>query len=375
MKQERMQEAEASYREALRLKPDLFEAHLSLGQLFQEQQQWDETKACFARALHLRPDQAEAHVELAYLQLRLGDFERGWAEYEWRWQTQHFRPHRRAFRQPPWDGSALAGRTILLYVEQGVGDAVQFLRFAPLVKQRGGTVLLECPPALLTLCSGAAGVDRLIPQGSPHPEFDVQAPLLSLPRILGTTEATIPAGVPYLRADPARVAHWRGELAALPGFQVGISWQGNPDNPTDYKRSAPLEAFAPLAGVPGVRLVSLQKGHGAEQLQGVLGRWPVTDLASRIVDWADTAAILGNLDLVVCVDTALAHLAGALAVPVWVALPFVADWRWLVDREDSPWYPTMRLFRQGRRGDWAGVFRRLAEELARRAGAEGERGA
>jgi tetratricopeptide (TPR) repeat protein len=359
---ERFPEAEASFREAIRLKPDLYEAHLSLGLLFEEQQQWDQATDCFAQAIRLRPDQPDAHVELAHLLLRGGDFERGWVEYEWRWHSRELRSRRRDFRQPRWDGSPLHGRTILLHAEQGLGDVVQFLRLAPLVKQHGGTVLFECPPALLDLCRGAAGIDQLIPFGSAGPEFDVQAPLLSLPRILGTTVATIPAQVPYLQRDPARVEHWRRELASLPGYKVGIAWQGNPEHLWDYKRSVPLETLAPLAAVPGVHLVSLQKGHGAEQLQDVLGRWPVTDLAR---DLTDTAAIMSNLDLVVCVDTVMAHLAGALAVPVWLALSFIADWRWLLDRDDSPWYPTMRLFRQSRRGDWAEVFQRLAAGLSR----------
>jgi hypothetical protein len=273
----------------------------------------------------------------------------------------------RNFPQPQWDGSPLEGRTILIHAEQGLGDTIQFIRYAPLVKRRGGTVIVECQPVLSQLLAGCPGIDRLIAQGSPLPAFDVHVPLLSLPRIFGTTLADVPAEVPYLFADAALIERWRDELAGVPGVKIGIAWQGNTRFPADCMRSIPLTHFAPLAQVDGVRLFSLQKGPGREQLAATAAYLPVIDLADRLDEKAggfmDTAAVVKNLDLIITSDTAIAHLAGALGVPVWVGLALGADWRYLLGREDSPWYPTMRLFRQTRLGDWDGVFERIASEL------------
>jgi hypothetical protein len=232
------------------------------------------------------------------------------------------------------------------------------------VKRRGGFVVLVCQQALARLLARAPGIDRLASSEDSAPEADVYAPLLSLPRLLGTTLATIPADVPYLKAEPELVERWTRALAPpTDGLRVGIVWQGNPKHDKDRERSAPLRLFAALARVEGVRLFSLQKGFGTEQLAGIAGLFPVTDLGPGLEDFVDTAAVLANLDLVVTVDSAVAHLAGALGVPVWVAVPFFPDWRWLLGRDDSPWYPTMRLFRQETRGDWAGVFERMAVAL------------
>jgi ADP-heptose:LPS heptosyltransferase len=223
---------------------------------------------------------------------------------------------------------------------------------------------------LVRLLAGCRGVDELVGAGDDLPPFDVHAPLLSLPGIFRTSLKTIPVDVPYLFADPRLIEHWRQELRGITGFKVGIAWRGNPEHRNDRARSIPLSCFEPLAGLPGIHLFSLQKGAGAEELQEAREDFPVTELGSRLEDFMDTAAVLANLDLVITCDTALAHLAGALGVPVWVAIPFAPDWRWLLDRSDSPWYPTMRLFRQDRRGDWQGVFRRIAaalvEHMARR---------
>jgi hypothetical protein len=295
----------------------------------------------------------------------MGDFERGWEEYEWRWKKAKVTP--RDFPQPLWDSSALEGRTILIHTEQGLGDTLQFIRYVPLVKQRGGTVIVECPASLGQLLASCAGIDRLIASGAPLPPFDVHAPLLSLPRIFGTTLANVPAEVPYLSADPALVEYWRSELSSVAGIKIGIAWQGNPRFPADCMRSIPLTHFTPLAQVDGVRLFSLQKGTGSAQLAAVASYLPVIDLADRLDEtsggFMDTAAVMKNLDLVVTSDTSIAHLAGALGVPVWVALALGGDWRFLVGREDSPWYPTMRLFRQTQMGDWDSVFERIAAEL------------
>jgi hypothetical protein len=259
-----------------------------------------------------------------------------------------------------------------LWCEQGLGDSIQFVRYAPLVKERDGAVVVECPGKLARLFRTCAGIDRLVAEGEPLPAFDVQAPLLSLPGLLGTTLATVLAAVPYLAADLALVERWRQELSGVGGFKVGICWQGNPRHPWDRHRSLPLEEFAPLAEVPGVRLVSLQQGAGAEQLRALAGRFPVVELPPALDgtagDFADAAAVLRCLDLVVSADTAAAHLAGTLGVPAWVALSAIADWRWRVRRKDSPWYPTLRLFRQERLGAWGPVFARMAEAVRQRAG-------
>jgi tetratricopeptide (TPR) repeat protein len=365
--QGRLTEAETHFRAALRLDPTFADAHSNLGNALTDQGRMGEAQASYAEAVRLQPTSTEAHANRAIAWLRAGDYVRGWAEYEWRWR----RPDAptRSFPQPCWDGSALAGRTILLYDEQGMGDALQMVRYAAAVKARGGTVLVQCQAALIPLLATCPGIDRLLPRGGPLPPFDVQAPLMSLPRILGTTVETIPAPIPYLSADPVLVDNWRRELALEEGFRVGIAWQGNPRYPSDRQRSLPLRSFEPLARVPGVRLISLQKGPGREQRAAVADRFLVTDLGERLDSnggaFRDTAAVMKSLDLVISCDTAIAHLAGALDVPVWLALCTISDWRWLLGRADTPWYPSMRLFRQHQLDDWAPVFERMAGELHR----------
>jgi tetratricopeptide (TPR) repeat protein len=392
--------AEACYREALRLKPDYAEGHHNLGTALAEQGQIDEAVACYREALRLRPDYPEAcgnlatallargqpdeavaafddilrrkpgspdaHLGRAIALLVKGDWAQGWKEYEWRWRCEEFGGQ--PYAQPQWDGTLLAGRTILLHAEQGVGDTLLFVRYARLVKERGGTVVFCCPPALRGLLAGCPSIDRLTVPGEPAPAFDCYAPLLSLPAIFGTTPQNAPAEVPYLFPEQGLVEHWRRELGPAPRFRVGIVWQGNPRYKADRLRSVPLAQFEPLARVPGVELVSLQKGPGAEQLAEVASRFPVTDLASRLDlkgPFVDTAAAIKALDLVVSVDTAVAHLAGALGVPVWVALHYSPHWVWMLGRDDSPWYPSARLFRQRQWGDWGEVFARMAGELGR----------
>jgi hypothetical protein len=257
----------------------------------------------------------------------------------------------------------LAGRTILLHAEQGLGDTLQFVRYAPLVKARGGTVVLEVQEPLFSLVATCPGVDRLVALGAPLPPFDTHAPLLSLPGLLATDLASIPVEVPYLAADPALVEHWKAVRSPVRWLKVGIAWQGNPRHVNDRHRSLPLARFEPLARLEGVRLLSLQRGPGSEQLAGAAG-WMTADLGDALECFRDTAAAIRNLDLVVTVDSAVAHCAGALAAPVWVLLPYAPDWRWLLGRDDSPWYPTMRLFRQAAPGDWDGVIDRVRVALA-----------
>jgi len=361
----RMKEALSSFQHALRFNPSFPDAHTNLGGVLLAQGKPEEALACFQQALWHRPDFAEAHRARAYVWLQAGDFERGWPEYEWRCRCPGFAMPPLTCPRPAWDGSPLEGRTILLRAEQGLGDTLQFIRYVPLVAQRGGRVIVEAHARLVPLLRTCSGVDQVIAREEDPPPFDVHALLLSLPGLLGTTLAAVPADVPYLAVDPALVARWRQELDVVPGFKVGIVWQGNPMLQLDRLRSVPLTAFAPLAGVEGVNLVSLQVGPGCEQVAALGGRFPVADLASGFdpAGIGDAAAVVQNLDLVITVDTSVAHLAGALSVPVWLALPFAADWRWLVGREDSPWYPTMRLFRQARPGAWGEVFERLAREM------------
>jgi tetratricopeptide (TPR) repeat protein len=362
--QGKLSEAVACYKEALRLKPYYAEAHNNLGVTYAEQGLLAEAAACYQQALNINPAHAAAHMNLAQVWLLRGDFEIGWPEYEWRWKQRSFAPQ--SASHPLWDGSRLEGQTILLFPEQGLGDTLQFIRYAALVQQRGATVIFQCPTPLLRLLATCSGIDHLLPAGTSLGSFDLQTPLLSLPRIFGCTLANIPAKVPYLHVSPELNDYWREQLRDVREFKVGIAWQGNPEHKRDRSRSVSLLAFASLASVQGIRLLSLQTGPGREKLTELKKSMPVMDLADECEDFADTAAVMNNLDLVVTVDTAVAHLAGALGVPVWVALPLVPDWRWLLEREDSPWYPTARLFRQDDGGDWSGVFERMAEVLRQR---------
>jgi Flp pilus assembly protein TadD len=359
----RFEEAEGCYHEALRLEPGYADAHVNLGNALKEQGRTDEAVGCYQLALWLKPDLPSARYNRSLALLQAGRWQEGWPEYEWRWKRGSMRP--RHTEKPRWDESALGGRTILLWCEQGLGDAIQFVRYAALVKAKGGRVVLECPPQLATLLATCAGVDAVVAEGEPVPPFDVQAPLLSLPGLFGTTPESVPAAVPYLAAEPGRVEKWRERLEAFPGFRVGVVWQGNRSYAWDRHRSFPLACLAPLAAVEGVRLVSLQKGSAAAQVKGV--SFEVIDFGDELDGTAggfgDTAAVLSCLDLVVACDTAAAHLAGALGVPAWVAVSAVADWRWLRGDDDCPWYPRTEPFRQEILGDWRGVFARMAVEL------------
>lgn len=362
---DRWEEAIACYRKLLVQQPDHFLAHRILCKAYSHLGRLDDSLRHIEHALRLKPGHPESRVNRALLWLRQGEFARGWAEYEWRWQLTGNPPRR--LPQPLWDGAPLAGRTILLHAEQGLGDTLHFLRYAAGLKESGARVILESPPALSRLLARCPGIDCLVTRGSTLPPFDVHAPLLSLPRLVGTILANIPARVPYLAAEPKLVESWRRKLAAYPGFKVGIVWQGSSRFPDDRLRSIPLSHFESLAGVKGVRLFSLQKNEGTEQLAGRANRFPVIDLGPKVDEAAgpfmDTAAIMPNLDLVITCDTAIAHLAGALGVPVWLPLSVSSDWRWRLNQEDSPWYPSMRLFRQKEHGNWREVFLRLTAAL------------
>jgi tetratricopeptide (TPR) repeat protein len=361
----RFAEAEASFQQALRLDSRYVEAHSNLGSVHKEQGRFQEALACYQLALWLAPDQVSTRYNRSLALLQQGNYAEGWREYEWRWQRPQTPP--RSFRQPRWDGSILPQKTILLWSEQGLGDVIQFVRYAAVVKQRVGRVVLYCPPPLVPLLSGCPGVDQIVAEGQVVAGFDIQAPLMSLPRLLGTTLETVPQGIPYVLVDSARVAAWRARLPGAGTLRIGIVWQGNPRHAWDRHRSAPLASWEALARVAHVTLISLQKGPGREQLDAVRKRFDVWDLGDELDEsggaFVDTAAVMASLDLVVTVDTAAAHLAGALGVPVWLALSRIADWRWLREHEDTPWYPSMRLFWQKQLGDWPAVFASMAEAL------------
>jgi len=357
-------EAIDAYQAALRLDPAFPEAHNNLGTVLQNEGHLAEALACYDRAVALRPDYANARYNRARTWLSMGDFERGWAEYEWRWQRAEFlRPPRVA---PEWNGEPLAGRRLLISAEQGLGDTLQFVRYARQFAAHE-QVFVEVAPPLIPLLS-QSGFGNLIGEGGALPPVDFQISMLSLPRVRGTTLATIPCDVPYLAGDASRIHAWRTRLAGLSGLKVGIHWHGNPRSPLEPWRSPPLAEFAPLASIGDVRLVSLQKGHGTEQIAHVAPRFAVHELGANFDTsggaFMDTAAVIAAVDLVITSDSAVAHLAGAMGAPVWVLLPVSADWRWLRDRADSPWYPTMRLYRQTKLGQWRDVFDRVAANLA-----------
>jgi hypothetical protein len=287
-----------------------------------------------------------------------GRYARGWAEHEWRWQYRSFPASPRHTDSPSWRGDALAGRRLLTWAEQGLGDTLQFVRYTRLLAQRGANVVLEVQPELLRLMRESLPEVEVVARGTVPRRFDLQAPLLSLPHLLDTRVETIPADVPYLHAQPERVAAWAQRLGEPDGrLRVGLAWAGSPSFQNDRQRSLPVRHLAHLAEIPGVEWFSLQK-NPAEPPPLELSDW-----TTELVDFADTAALMMHLDLVISVDTAVAHLAGALARPVWVLLPHPPDWRWFLDRTDSPWYPTARLFRQPRSADWSTVMHDLTAEL------------
>jgi hypothetical protein len=314
-----------------------------------------EAEAAALTSVRLAPEHADARYTLGTIQLLRGQLPAGFAGLEWRWRRRGFTCPR-AFDRPHWDGGALAGRTLLLHAEQGLGDAIQMLRFVPRVAA-GGRVLLEVPPALRRLAGRFAGVAEVFTAGAPVPPFDLHCPLPSLPWALGLTLADIP-GAPYLAPDAADVTAWRRRLDGVSGRRVGLCWAGNPSYAADARRSLAPERLSVLADLPGIAFISLQPGAA------VPPGLALHDWTADLHDLADTAALLACLDLVVTVDTAVAHLAGALGRPVWLLNRFDTCWRWLLDRDDSPWYPTLRLFRQDRPGDWDGVLGRMRAELA-----------
>ena len=300
--------------------------------------------------------------DLAETLLLLGDFERGWREYDYRYNLPHTFRLERKVQRPRWDFRLLDGATILVHDEQGYGDSFQFLRLVPRVKERGGRVVLQVHPDLMSFARRMSGYDELLARGEPPPPFDLHAELMSLPLILGLKLSELPGPMPYLAADPARIEKWRKRLAGLPRPLVATVWAGRPTHLNDHNRSMPIEQLAPL-GAAGVTFVSIQKGPKSDQAKTPPPGLSMISLSDEIADFDDTAAILSVVDLLISVDSSPVHLAGALGRPAWVMLPFIPDWRWLLGRDDTPWYPTVRLFRQQQRGDWSSVIGAMAQAL------------
>jgi hypothetical protein len=362
---DRLEEAVACYRQALAIRPDYVEGLNNLGLDLQQLGKSEEARRCFEEAIRFRPDFPQAHWNLGLALLLLGDYSRGWAEYEWRLRCREFKVGGAApAGVPAWQSEPLAGKTLLLLREQGNGDNFQFIRYARPLAEAGARVLVDATPDTAELLASAPGVAGVVRRGDPVPAVDCHCPMLSLPHRCRHLLPGIPGGIPYLSVPPARLEKWKVRLASRGMPRVGLVWAGSPTHANDRNRSCRLRDWLPLLETPGVGWYGLQKGPAAGQL-AELPAGLVDDLDAEIADYADTAAALACLDLVISVDTSVAHLAGALGRPCWVLLPYAPDFRWLLAREDTPWYPSLRLFRQAEAGDWAAVIGRLADAVRR----------
>lgn len=396
----RTTEAIIYYKKALHLKPNNPKAYVDLGGAFYQQDELEKAITCCKKALDLDSQYVDAHYNLGITLEALGqiedaieeynqvlrinprhtdanwnrslayllteNFAEGWTGYEQRIREKDWAnvyPYK--YKLPRWNGSSFEGKRLFVHDEQGVGDTLQFIRYLPMAKEKGGTIVFETNRALFGLLNDFYGIDMLTERGSngqPVIECDCFIPLLSLPRIFKTTLNTIPANVPYLHAEPQKVSYWRNRVTG-PEFKVGIAWRGNPNHKKDQLRSCALDYFAPLGSIPGIRLYGLQKGETASEEKIFAYELGIINHGEELRDFSDTAGLIENLDLVISVDTAVAHLSGAMGKQVWTLLPFVPDWRWMLYRKDSPWYPTMRLFRQSKRGDWVSVFKNVESAL------------
>jgi tetratricopeptide (TPR) repeat protein len=351
----------ACYDRALALAPQVAELHVNKGSALAAASRFMDALESFTAAIALDPQCAEAHHRASLVRLRAGDFKTGWRDYEWRWRTQ-WAPQVRRVSAPLWRGEPIAGKTVLLLAEQGYGDTIQFIRYAPLVAARGARVIVDVPPPLQEIASGIDGVAAVLTTDAPAPHVDYQCPFMSLPLALGTELATIPANVPYVLPAPELVAEWHDRLPRTGHPRIGLCWAGSRAHLNDHNRSIALSRFNDILALPGLRFISVQREVDAAA-QAILHRHGVVELGQDFESFSDAAAVLAQLDLLISVDTAVAHLAGAIGKPVALLLPIPAEWRWLSDRADSPWYPTMRLFRQTVSGDWDAPLARLHKEL------------
>ena len=365
----RAEEADECFRKAIKLKPDYVNAHKNRGTLHVWNGNLDLAFRCYQQAMRLEPQDAELHRNLGVLNLLRGYFEEGWREYRWRWICpEGLRPKH---PKPVWEGQNLQGKKLLLYAEQGLGDTFHFLRFAKIAKEMGAFTIVHGPASLTALLAHQPGIDAWIPQSvSVDQEFDYHCSLIDMADVLKVDLSNIPSQVPYIHAPSYLVDYWKDWFAKQPTGKkrIGLVWQGNKDHQADLFRSYPLSYYEPLADLPDVQLFCLQFGYGQDQVKNWKGRIPLTMLPSNIDQssgaFMDTAAILQHLDLIITSDTSMAHLSGALGRPTWTLLSLVPDWRWLLERSDSPWYPTMKLFRQKTQGDWTGVVGEVCDALS-----------
>ena len=367
-------EAFAAYDKALALKPDLTEAYNNRGVLHQELMQIGNAIADYNKAIEISPNDAEAYWNKSLSVLLSGELEEGWKLFEWRWKIRFNRSSRRHFLQPLWlAGETLTGKSILLYGEQGLGDIIQFCRYGRLIADLGAQVILEVPKPLMRLLANLSGVAQLVEAGSALPPFDYQCPLMSLPLVFKTDLSSIPANIPYIKSEPEKYEYWRAKLGERRKPKIGLVWSGGfrPNQPelwrVNERRNIPLTKLAALRSLD-IEYYSLQKGELAKSELAELSsnNWngpSIIDFGSELMDFSDTAAFVDNLDLVISVDTSTAHLAGAMGKPVWILNRFDTDWRWLLDRTDSPWYPTAKLYRQERAGSWDDVVQRVRHDL------------
>jgi len=359
----RFDEALTSFDRALKVDPEYAEALSNRGVTLHALMRFEEALSNFDRALRLRPNHADTHYNEALCRMLIGDFVRGWEKSEWRWETEHTSDKKRKFAQPLWLGSSdIAGKTILLHGEQGFGDMIQFCRYVPLIAERAGRVILEISDPLCELMSTLPNTPQIISRGDPLPYFDLHCPLLSLPLAFGTEITTIPSVCPYLHASPQGILRWNARLGPRTRPRVGLVWSGRSTHKNDRNRSIKLRTLLPLLDIDAM-FVSLQRDLRPDDGATLKDQENIIHFGDELRDFSDTAALISHLDLVISVDTSVAHLAGALSKPVWILLPFVPDWRWLLDREDSPWYPTARLFRQDHSRVWDGVIERVQKAL------------
>ena len=368
---DRLDDALAAYERACAARPDFAEAHYNRGVLLLDLKRPGESLAAYDRAIALKSDYAEAHFSRGLCKLAMGRVPEAWDEFEWRFRVANYPGLPPLAGVASWMGEDLRGRSLLIRSEQGIGDIVHFARYVPELARLGAAVSFEAPGKLLRLLSGLPGGVRLVPDVPPDERFDFQCALMSLPRRLKADFVSIPVPIPYLSAEPERVAAWKDRIGSQ-GFKIGIAWQGARwhGGAAIAGRSIPLEAFAPLAAMPSVRLISLQKNEGVEQLASLPTGMTVETLGEDFDSgpdaFADTVAVMEHLDLVVSCDTSIAHVAGARGRPTWLALKHVPEWRWGLEGDRTPWYPTLRLFRQKSRGDWNGVFAEMASALRER---------
>ncbi len=364
MEQCKFDAAIISHKKAIELKPDYAEAYNNLGAVLKESGEPLEAIEKYKLATELDPHYVQAHLNMAFALLLTENFRKGWQEYEWRLRVKGQTP--KTTRKPMWNGSSLNGRSILVSTEQGLGDSIQFIRYIPMVKKQGGRVIVECQQSLRRLfknCDGIDEIKKITSDAESSIQFDVHVPLLSLPGIFDVTMDLIPSNGPYIKSDPVLISKWRTKLDYDNNFKIGIVWAGNPEHKNDSNRSCSLKNFAHLTDIRGLTLFSLQKGPASVESNNPPGDMKIINLTNELNDFAETAAVIDNLDLIISADTSVAHLAGAIGKPVWVLLPFVPDWRWFLKRNDSPWYPNMRLFRQHKPHDWQGVFEQVKKAL------------